>query len=59
MFDDKKYRIAGPTGGPGVLGPWTHNDGTGRTRTRHSLTQTGTAICGAIAQIARARALNC
>ena len=58
MFDNPRYRVAGPAGGPGVLGPWAPTGSTGQARNRHSLGQTGSAIRNAITHVFRARAFN-
>lgn len=35
MFEDKRYHVAGPTGGPGVLGPWHPVGDSAVAQTRH------------------------
>lgn len=36
MFEDKRYQPAGPTGGPGVLGPWKASTGGVTPHYRHA-----------------------
>ena len=53
MFEDKRYKVAGPFGGPGVLGPWKAPAGSAETQRRHILTQRADAIWTRIAGRAR------
>ncbi len=53
MFEDKRYKIAGPSGGPGVLGPWRAPAGAEKPHRRRAMKRGSASVWNRIRGRAR------